>query len=563
MNLNGYTNQLIQWEYQSSFIYDNPFNDIDLDVIITTPDNQQFTLPTFWRGEQRWAVRFIPKIIGNYTIHTRCSDTNNFSLHHCKGILNVQLSETKPHISLQVTDNKKYLTRENNKPFFWLSDTWWMALSHRLSYPKDFKYLTSYRKKQGFNTILLVAGLFPDMHSFDPRCKNEAGFPWEENYTHINPDYFDEADKRIAHLVESEFIPTILGAWGYYLQELGIKKMKQHWRYIIARWGVYPVVWCIAGEATMPYYLSKHRNKDSKLLKSGWSEIGRYIKALDPFHRLLTIHPTEIGTEQIEDKNILDINLLQAGHNGYDSVSNSIKLLQQEYPYQNIPLIMSEVNYEGILRDTHADVQRLTFWSAFLSGSKGFGYGANGIWQINTKESPFGATPHGGTWGNIPWQEALQHKGAKQLGLAKKLLERYEWWLIEPQQHTLIPHNDTLNPKIPRIAGIGTRLRIVYFYTPITPWDEPRFHIAHLDSNSHYTAFFWDPQTAKESPIGTIIPNNEGIWEIPPLPTFEDWILIIKSHTSSTKIPKRKFSLSSKIFHIQRRVKKFLKQWIT
>jgi hypothetical protein len=62
-----------------------------------------------------------------------------------------------------------------------------MALSSRLSYPKDFQYLTAYRKNQGFNTIMLVAGLFPDMDSFDKRGCNEAGFPWEGKYSRINP----------------------------------------------------------------------------------------------------------------------------------------------------------------------------------------------------------------------------------------------------------------------------------------------------------------------------------------------------------------------------------------
>jgi hypothetical protein len=36
------------------------------------------------------------------------------------------------------------------------------------------------RKRKGFNVVQIVAGLYPDMHPFDPRGANEAGFPWEE-----------------------------------------------------------------------------------------------------------------------------------------------------------------------------------------------------------------------------------------------------------------------------------------------------------------------------------------------------------------------------------------------
>ena len=45
--------------------------------------------------------------------------------------------------------------------------------------------------------------------------------------------------------------------------------MKKHWRYLIARWGAYPVVWCLAGEGTMPYYLSKTPKEDADTQKHG------------------------------------------------------------------------------------------------------------------------------------------------------------------------------------------------------------------------------------------------------------------------------------------------------
>src|SRR5205085_12453744 len=84
----------------------------------------------------------------------------------------------------------------------------------------------------------------------------EAGYPWQPEYTRINPAYFDMADLRIQYLAEHGLTPCIVGAWGYYLPLLGLDRMKQHWRNMVARWGAYPVVWCLAGEGTMPYYLS-------------------------------------------------------------------------------------------------------------------------------------------------------------------------------------------------------------------------------------------------------------------------------------------------------------------
>ena len=97
----------------------------------------------------------------------------------------------------------------------------------------------------------------------DPTClpsthgaRTEAGFPWERDYARVNPEYFDMADLRIQYMVDRGIMPCIVGCWGYFLPQMGIRKMKQHWRYLIARWSAWPiVVVCLAGEGTMPFYL--------------------------------------------------------------------------------------------------------------------------------------------------------------------------------------------------------------------------------------------------------------------------------------------------------------------
>ena len=116
-------------------------------------------------------------------------------------------------------------------------------------------------------------------------------FPGSRTTRRIRPEYFDAADRRIFYLVEQGFVPCVVGAWGYHLPWLGADKMKQHWRYLVARWGALPVVWCAAGEGTMPYYLSKNPAAESALQKREWTEVIRSIHATDPFHRLVTIHP--------------------------------------------------------------------------------------------------------------------------------------------------------------------------------------------------------------------------------------------------------------------------------
>lgn len=53
-------NNMIEWSYESEKAYTDPFNDIELSVIITDPDSEQKEIPAFWAGGQTWrALCFI------------------------------------------------------------------------------------------------------------------------------------------------------------------------------------------------------------------------------------------------------------------------------------------------------------------------------------------------------------------------------------------------------------------------------------------------------------------------------------------------------------------------
>ena len=72
------------------------------------------------------------------------------------------------------------------------------------------------------------------------------------------------------------------------------------------------------------------------------------------------------------------------------------------------------------------------FWICVLNGAAGHTYGANGIWQCNRRDQPHGASPHGGNYGKIAWDEAMHLAGSRQVALGKKLLEQYPWHRFTP-----------------------------------------------------------------------------------------------------------------------------------
>jgi hypothetical protein len=425
-----------QWTFTSLREYADPFNEVELWVVFTDPDGMKRSVPGFWAGKKIWRVRYSSSRIGLHRFRSECSVPDDAGLHAREGVVEVVEYQGENrllrHGGLRVAADRAHLEQADGTPFLWLADTWWMGLSRRLHWPEEFQALAADRAAKGFNVVQIVAGLYPDMGPFDARGANEAGFPWTEDYGRMNPAYFDEADRRIAWLVRSEIVPCIVGAWGYHLPWLGVERMKKHWRYLVARYGAFPSVWCLAGEGIMPYYLSKDRG-DAAFQKRGWTEVARYLREVDPFHRPLSIHPTDAARNQLEDPSLLDFDMLQTGHGDHGSIPNTVLAVRASRAARPpLPTIDAEVCYEGILGTCFEDVERFMIWSCLLSGAAGHTYGANGIWQVNRKDEPYGKSPHGGNWGNTPWDEAARLPGSGQVALAKRILERHPWQRFEP-----------------------------------------------------------------------------------------------------------------------------------
>ena len=526
--LSASTRRVSEWSLSSSKPYNDPFNDVNVDVVVSGPSGDEKRIPAFWAGEQTWKVRYSPKQPGRHTYRTECSDASNNDLRGVTGAIEAAeyggSNELYRRGPLRTSKNKRYLEHADGTPFFWLGDTWWMGLVERLRWPEDFRELAADRSRKGFNVIQIVAGLYPDMAPLDPRGANEAGLPWERDFQRINPG-FDMADLRIQHLIDVGLMPCILGCWGYYLGVMGAEKMQRHWRYLIARWGAYPVVWCLAGEGSMPWYLSKRKPSEQAELERGWTEMARYVRATDPFRRLITVHPSRAGRDVVTDPAVLDFDMLQTGHNDYASIPRTVNEVTKARSRQPLmPVINSEVCYEGILGRSRHDIQRFVFWASVLSGTCGFTYGANGVWQVNLPARPFGPSPHGRNWGNTPWREAANYAGSGQLGAGAKMLRRLPWHEVEPHPEWVTPHWTSENYELPYAAGIPRRLRIVYVPTM---WDPPK--LTALESGVSYRATLFNPSSGEEKDMGKVQADERGEHKLGFFPYQRDWVVVLEA----------------------------------
>ena len=386
--LTTHANVMAEVSLLSSRTYSDPFNQVTLDVIFTDPHGAKLRVPGFWAASNVWKVRYASPTLGVHGFRSECSETRDAGLHGIAGTVEVQpYTGSNPlyvHGPLRVASSRRYLEHLDHTPFFWLADTWWMGLCHRLRWPDEFHMLAADRKEKGFNVVQIVAGLYPDMFPFDPRGANETGYPWETNYARIRPEYFDAADQRLGYLVEQGFVPCIVGAWGYFMPWMGVEKMKAHWRYLIARYGAWPVVWCAAGEANLPWYLAPGFPYDDRKQVSEWTEVMKFVRATDPFRRALTIHPTAIqrytARHATDDSELLDFDLLQTSHGQRESVSRTIKAVRESFSAApRMPVIDGESSYEMLGDSLPTEWTRRMFWLCLMNGAAGHTYGANGI----------------------------------------------------------------------------------------------------------------------------------------------------------------------------------------
>lgn len=437
-------NRMAEVSFESAKAYGDPFNDITLDAVFTTPDGRSLRVPAFWAGGLSWRARYASPGTGTHRFRTECSDAGNGGLHGITGdVVVTPYAGVHPlfhHGPVRVADDRRHFAHADGTPFFWLGDTWWMGLVKRLPWPEGFQQLAADRRNKGFTVVQIVAGLYPDMPAFDERGLGDGGFPWEKLYARIRPEYFNAADRRIQHLVEQGLTPCIVGCWGYHLPWLGTAKVKQHWRYLVARWGAWPVVWCASGEQAMPWYLAADKEIETQQLRREWNEVIRSLRATDPFKRLVTTHPRSSARDELLDPTLLDFEMQQTGH-GSPTEQHAAKALAAWNRSPLMPVLSGESRYEGleIKPVLQAREAREAFWAHLLnSGCAGHTYGANGIWQVNQPDQRFGKSPGGNDWGGTPWRDAMNLPGSTQLSRARQFLLTLPWHQLAPSTNLFV-----------------------------------------------------------------------------------------------------------------------------
>jgi len=401
-----------------------------------------------------------------------------------------------------------------------LADTWWFALSKRLS-ESDFKDLAVLRAEQGFSAVQLVVGVPPEVGPENENAKSPVGFPWTLD-GHFNQEYLEFARERIHYLNDLGFVVIAYGAWGHQIEWLSRERMTGWWLKIIDALDALNVIYCLCGESSLwvgeaskllpdkstdafarshvlprlhprlkGYLVGTIKRLAKQLHQSrfeqrrdDWSFVLEKISQRTD--KPIIVHPTvdETGHEAVFNPELLSVNTAQTGHDA--SARNRLwrlpLALLNEHPHK--AFINLEPWYEGITDRFWAEDQLFSYWVSMLAGSVSYCYGAHGIWNVG--DGKFLAH-----WGKQTFAQAraldtprligLSHKqclkrsdpsgrtfcetaGGELITIARGTEEKATWFFPDIARATRVPHGKVWLPlQGAFLHGVPRRGQVVIF----------------------------------------------------------------------------------------------------
>ena len=336
------------------------------------------------------------------------------------------------HHRLQVTPNGRFLQYADGAPFFYLGDTAW-ELFHRLDLDEATRYLTN-RAAKGFTVIQAVvlgelAGLdTPNANGDRPLIDNDPTRP--------NEAYFRHVDAVTAKANELGLVMGMLPTWGSYWKSTGLNanpiftpdSARVYGRFLGERYRESGLIWILGGD----------RNAIDAGERAIIESMAQGLAAGDGGAHLKTYHPIGPGrsAEIFPAADWLDFHMCQTSHGAHDhdngllveadyALEPPMPTVDGEPRYETIPVGFYFQNQNRYDRFDAYDVRQAAYW-AVLAGACGHTYGNNNVWQMWMPDRA--PVLHA----DIPWYEALDHPGAFQMGLLRRIFEAYDYQQLRP-----------------------------------------------------------------------------------------------------------------------------------
>ena len=480
--LSAETWRMLELVYESKNRYEDPFNDVTLDLLLYG-NGRLYTVPGFWDGGNTWRVRFVCPAEGVWQCRTVCSDETDTGLHGRTASVDCSVYGGEypiyKHGFVTTRYGEKYLTYEDGTPFFYLGDTHWNFGTEPLNV---ISAISEKRASQGFTVWQSEPnGSFGDeydltdgisdadiagLHQLDERYAIVA----ENGLVHANAEFFFPPSMN--SLIENNGGYSETAITGRVLRKRSTvfeisneakKYLESLSRYWVARFGAYPVIWTLGQEIDNDFYAAEYNKSQWNTLNNPYKLAAEYVAKYDPYDQPITAHQESTGNTVAygsgegtgELKMIYYLNGSPSAfrnvpaHTMY-AAQWSPKLTKRDdfvsskdywFNGQGKPV----VNYEGRYcyywtKDFGA---RMQGWSAYLNGMYGYGWGGQGTWYYTESFNPEPDSDDGvdiittDDKVNMHWQDAMEYASSYQVGYMREFFEDIEWYNLIPRFNNL------------------------------------------------------------------------------------------------------------------------------
>lgn len=427
---------------------------------------------------------------------------------------------------LHVSADGRSLVRDE-RPFFWLGDTAW-ELFHRASLADAELYLEN-RRQKGFTVVQAVilaelGGLHvPNANGDLPLIGNDPLKP--------NEAYFRHVDAIVAMAERKGIVMALLPTWGDKFNKkwgegpeiFTPENARAYGEWLGRRYRNHSVVWVLGGD----------RNPDTPKAIAVVRAMAAGLDSATGGRQLITYHPQAWSPSYtfFAKDDWIDIHMFESGHDYKDldngkwieegrALNPPKPVLDGEPRYEDHPAALFRIKEQW--RDTpdswfnDFDVRQAAWW-AMLAGAAGHTYGNHNIWQMwEPGREPVSRA-------RTPWRVALDHPGAFQMGIMRRILERNGFGSLKPAQGVLAVNFDA--GRLQRAARTKDRLII---YSPYG--DDILLRKSAIPSGFH--ASWFDPKTGAEAdatgPARTLA-SGEIRFDPPGSPARgNDWVLVVE-----------------------------------
>lgn len=445
---------------------------------------------------------------------------------------------------LKISDNQRFIVKADGAPFFYLGDTAW-ELFHRLNRAEAERYLQN-RVALGFTVIQAVAlaefdGLTaPNANGHLPLRNNDPTSPDVKD----GPanDYWDHVDFIVQRAAELGLYIGFLPTWG------------DKWN---KKWGTGPEVFTPQNAETYGAWLGR-RYKDAPNIiwilggdrpvendthKEIIRAMARGLRKGDGGGHLMTFHPTggRGSSEVFHHDDWLDFNMRQNGH----TVEFNPRYEQTRADYDRTPrkpVIDGEPVYEDhpinfkakeFGHTVAADVRRPLYWDLF-TGACGHTYGNHAVWQFWQA----GRQPVNNPL--LPWTEALNQPGARQMQYARRLLESRPFLTRIPDDSVIVPAEPATS-----VPGAGLKRFVAtrdtagsYALVYVPTGRAFKVQLAWL-AGTKLKAWWFNPRNGQATLIGTFPKSDTREFSAPEPGENLDWVLVLDDAAKHFAAPGR------------------------